>query len=122
MFGLKIMKKSNYNSLTNALEETTAKLNTKTMDFNKIKAEHDCLTVLLQEANKINNSKANENGCMIGEWCKQCRYGKKMRIDKGYFDPTRSRFSHYQYVDIDLGYYCAKHMKDICPEFEMTEK
>lgn len=59
---------------------------------------------------------------MIGEWCKQCRYGKKMQNDKYYFNPIRSRFSQYQYIDIDLGHYCTKHIKDICPEFEDKEK
>lgn len=119
MFGLKIMRKSSFEYILDAKNEAEAKLNTATANLNQIRAHNACLEKLLKEANTINNVKANENGCVIGEWCAKCDYGKRMQSSGCYFDPTRRiAFDNYQYVSIDVGYYCMKHMKDICPEFK----
>ena len=118
MFGLKIMRKSSYEYLMDAKYKAETKLDMATASLNQIRAHNDCFEKLLKEANAINNMKANENGCMIGDWCAKCDHGKRMQSSQYYFDPTRNRFDNYQYVSIDVGYYCIKHMKDICPEFK----
>lgn len=118
MFGLKIMRKSLFEYVLDAKNKAETELDTATANLNQIRAHNNCLEELLKEANTINNMKANENGCVIGEWCAKCDYGKRMQSSHCYFDQTRSIFDKYQYVSIDVGYYCMKHMKDICPEFK----
>lgn len=128
MFGIKIMKKSSYNSLKSELSAAKSQLISKAEELRKTKTElnkteADCnsLKESLKEASAINNAKANENGCMIGEWCSKCNHGKKMITTNYYYD-LDSIFNNMKYADVNVGYYCAKHMKDICPEFEMTGK
>ncbi len=119
MFGLKIMKKESYNYLVESQNKVEAKLNTINANLNQIEAHNLCLKNLLKEANKINKAKANENGCMIGEWCSNCDYGKRMKDTNCWFDPTmKTMFGNYKYISADAGYYCMKHLADICPEFQ----
>ena len=81
------------------------------------------LVELLDEASKINNAKANENGCMIGDWCARCIYSRRMYSINSYWEDSDDCFSRgMRYVHSDLGYYCMKHIKDICPEFEGASK
>lgn len=91
--------------------------------INEKDAQIESLQALLKEATKINQAKANDNGCMIGEWCKQCRYGRLMRDDRSFWVREMSwccyPISDFKYINNDLGYYCTKHMIEICPEFEV---
>lgn len=83
-------------------------------------AQIESLQTLLEKATKINHAKANENGCVIGEWCKQCRYGRQMRDNRSFMERNEYGFltGVFKYINNDLGYYCTKHMTDVCPEFK----
>lgn len=118
MFGLKIMRKSSFEHVLDAKNKAETELDIATANLNQIRAHNNCLEELLEEANTINSMKANENGCVIGEWCAKCDYSQRMQSSYCYFDPTGGRFNNYQYANADAGYYCMKHLKDICPEFE----
>lgn len=88
MFGIKIMKKSNYERMKMACE-----------DYNGIMEDNRQMKKTVEKLTKIIN--AQNNGCRVGTWCEDCKHKKYART-KGW----------------DYEYYCGKHLHEICPEWE----
>lgn len=119
------ISKKRFEELVKEKESLTTLSECQENAINEKDAQIKSLQILLEEANKINHAKANDNGCMIGEWCKQCRYGQLMRDDRSVWVRGISKrcypTSDFKYIHNDLGYYCTKHMTEICPEFELPK-
>lgn len=119
------ISRNRYEELVKEKEDLTTLSECQENAINEKDAQIKSLQILLKEANKINHAKANDNGCMIGEWCEQCRYGQLMRDDRSVWVKDNIGFGYhtsgFEYIHNDLGYYCTKHMTDICPEFEVCK-
>ena len=115
------INKKKWEKLKKEKEELAFKIGCKEDTISEMRDEVTKLRALLKEAEKINNAKANDNGCRAGEWCGECCYGKKMSYDLSY--RTRmcgalKEVSSVRYFNYREGYYCTKHITEICPEFE----
>lgn len=91
-------------------------------EISKLEAEIATQNVIIEKATSINNIKAKENGCKIGPWCAKCEFSEKMGAVFSYIVQQKSFLGYYmadtEYSSINEGYYCTKHIKDICPEFQ----
>lgn len=69
--------------------------------------------------NEINAKVAD---CKVGVWCEECKYHKTTKLgnidmmDECAINPWIEYNRKY-----DRYYYCSKHLREICPEFEKDE-
>lgn len=121
MFGLKLIFQKKYDELNrnytdtkDALSETSKQCRQKENHIKELEAKIEAQEKLIHEANRINESIAKDHECKVGPWCKNCGHSKKMEVEQEYC--TSSWWP--KFVNVSAGYYCMKHIKDICPEFE----
>lgn len=120
MFGLKVITKNKYRSLCNSknTEEILTKENRELQNrLEELKAKIKSQEKIIEKANFINFGKANENGCRIGPWCSKCQFSELMKEVTTYHI-YNDAFADWDYASVEEGYYCTKHLKDICPEFK----
>lgn len=121
MFGLKLITQERYDKMYDKCEETKNALSEKSQQcrekddsIKELKAKIEAQEELIHEANRINQAIAKDHGCKVGPWCKNCGHSKRMEVEQTY-----STYGFWpEYVNVSAGYYCMKHIKDICPEFE----
>lgn len=82
-----------------------------------IESLNNGIKLLMDELN------AKVSDCKIGAWCQNCKYHSVARmgsiegIEKCANNPWvgwHTKYSEY--------YYCSKHLRDICPEFDKMEE
>ena len=88
MFGIKIIKKSDYERMELTCE-----------DYSSVIEDNRQMNETIKKLTKTINEQ--NTGCRTGTWCEDCKHKKYART-KGW----------------DYEYYCGKHIHEICPEWE----
>lgn len=100
MFGLKILTKKEYNQMLS--------------NRDIIAVEKQALGKMLDEVLAFNQKQVQDSGCQVGPWCAKCVHGKEIRATVN----CRNKFCWVDTYNESRGYYCTKHINDICPDFK----
>ncbi len=81
---------------------------------NTIKNLNDEVKKLTDEIN------AKVENCTVGAWCEDCKYCKIARLANDEEHKNFAKVGSYFFCGslYNYYYYCSKHLREICPEFE----
>lgn len=84
-------------------------------------AYNDTINQLNDDIKKLTDEiNAKVENCTVGAWCKNCKYCRMARLANDEEHKNFAKVGVYPFSGslYNYYYYCSKHLREICPEFE----